>query len=244
METFKIEITEGMNLLEALFKIRDEQDSSLGFRYSCRGAVCGSCGMNLNGQPILACRTMLEKLKGDIFLLEPLSNLPVIYDLMVDMSIFFQYYKDINPYISNQNVPPPSCEYKLDEEKRKLLDPYIQCIHCGICYARCPAFGRNKNFLGPAIFSKAYRFYGDPRNERFKEIIPKVNNMNGVWGCNTVFKCEKVCPKGVPSTHGILNLRKGILVTQVNFIQNRLKRFFTKLLYGVMEKCLKKIYLE
>ena len=133
-----------MNLLEALFKIKDEEDGSLGFRYSCRGAVCGSCGMNLNGQPVLACRTMLEKLRDDVIFLEPLSNFPVIYDLIVDMTIFFQHFKAINPYFSNNKYLPLS-EYTMEEERRKLLDPYIQCIHCGICYETCPAFGRNKN---------------------------------------------------------------------------------------------------
>ncbi len=231
VEAFLIEKKEGMNLLEALFKIRDEQDGSLGFRYSCRGAVCGSCGMNLNGKPVLACRTILEKLKEDVLFIEPLSNFPVIYDLIVDMTIFFQHHRSINPYFFNDKHPPFS-EYIMEEEKRKLLDPYIQCIHCGICYTTCPAFGRNKNFLGPAILSKAYRFYADTRNERFREMLSKVDSLSGVWGCNTVFKCENVCPKDVPSTHAILNLRRGILGARLILVKNCLKRFLNKIFFG------------
>jgi succinate dehydrogenase / fumarate reductase iron-sulfur subunit len=231
IETFQLEKKKGMNLLEALLKIRDEQDGSLGFRYSCRGAVCGSCGMKINGKPILACRTILEKLGEDSFFIEPLPNFPLVYDLIVDMSVFFKHYCYIEPYFDNPKDTQPISEYLMDEGKRKEIDPYIQCIHCGICYSRCPAFGRNKEFLGPAILAKAYRFYADPRNERFKKVLYKIDDLHGVWGCNTVYNCERVCPKGILSTHGILKLRKGILNDKLNRVKGFLKKFSTKSLW-------------
>jgi len=224
IETYRIEKKKGMNLLEALLQIRDEQDGSLGFRYSCRGAVCGSCGMEVNGKPLLACRTILEKLGEDSFFIEPLHNFPLVYDLIVDMSVFFKHYCYIEPYFDNPEGTQPVSEFLMDEEKRKEIDPYIQCIHCGLCYSTCPAFGRNREFLGPAILAKAYRFYADPRNERFRKVLYKVNGLHGVWGCDTVYKCERVCPKGVLPTHGILKLRKGILNNK--FIP--IKAFFKK----------------
>lgn len=231
IEIFQLKKKKGMNLLEALLQIRDEQDESLGFRYSCRGAVCGSCGMKVNGKPLLACRTILEKLGGDSFFIEPLPNFPLIYDLIIDMTPFYKHYCSIEPYFDNPETPQLLSEYLMDEVKRKEIDPYIQCIHCGLCYSTCPAFGRNREFLGPAILAKACRFYMDPRNRKFRNVLYKVDDIRGVWGCNTVYQCERVCPKGVLPTHGILKLRKGILNDKLNRIKSFLKKFSTKSLW-------------
>jgi succinate dehydrogenase / fumarate reductase iron-sulfur subunit len=99
----------------------------------------------------------------------------------------------------------------MDEEKQKEIDPYINCILCGICFGVCPAFGRDSRYLGPAMLAKAYRFLIDPRDKRSEEILKTADRQTGVWGCNTVFNCVKVCPKEVPPTHAILGLRKKIL---------------------------------
>jgi len=210
IETFEVEIRKGMNLLEALLSIQDEQDGTLAFRYSCRGAVCGSCAMRVNGKDFLACRTHVEDLLEKTALIEPLSLFPVIRDLIVDMSAFFDHYRKIQPYLQGKSVYE-QVEYLMAEEKRKEVDPYINCILCGICFGTCPAFEKDSEFLGPAMLAKAYRFLVDPRDRRNEEILRAVNHQQGVWGCKTVFNCLNVCPKQVPPTHAIVKMRGKIL---------------------------------
>lgn len=209
-ETFQVEIRKGMNLLEALFRIQDEQDGTLAFRYSCRGAVCGSCSMRVNGKDVLACRTHVESLVEKPALIEPLPHFPLIRDLVVDMSTFFNHYLKIEPYLHGKPISPQT-EYIMREEERKEIDPYIQCILCGICFGTCPAFEKDPGFLGPAMLAKAYRFLADSRDIRNEEILNDVNNQQGVWGCRTVFNCVNVCPKQVPPTHAIVKMRRRIL---------------------------------
>ena len=221
LETFQVEIRKGMNLLEALFCIQDEQDGTLSFRYSCRGAVCGSCAMRVNGKDVLACRTHVEDLLDKPALIEPLPLFPVIRDLIVDLSTFFDHYRKIEPYLQGRAVSSQE-EYRMEEKKRKEIDLYINCILCGICFGTCPAFEKDGEFLGPAILAKAFRFFVDPRDRRNEEILKAVNSPQGVWGCKTVFNCVKVCPKQVPPTHGIVKMRGKILRYRLGPIVSRL----------------------
>jgi succinate dehydrogenase / fumarate reductase iron-sulfur subunit len=227
IETFQVEIRKGMNLLEALLHIQDEQDGTLSFRYSCRGAVCGSCAMRVNGKDVLACRTHVEDLLEKPTLIEPLSLFPVIRDLIVDLSTFFDHYQKIEPYLLGKSVSP-QVEYLMEEEKRKEIDPYINCILCGICFGTCPAFEKDSEFLGPAMLAKAYRFLADPRDRRKEDILKAVNTQQGVWGCKTVFNCVKVCPKEVPPAHGIIKTRRKILRYRLTSIVSRLSSLFNQ----------------
>jgi succinate dehydrogenase / fumarate reductase iron-sulfur subunit len=211
-----------MNLLEALLRIQDEQDGTLAFRYSCRGAVCGSCAMKVNGKVVLACRTQIEDLSEKPVFVEPLPTFPVIRDLIVDMSTFFEHYQKIEPYLHGKPASS-QFEYFMDEHSRKEIDPYVQCILCGICFGVCPAFNRDRQFLGPAILAKVYRFLKDPRDSRGEKILAQVNDQEGVWGCNTVFQCGKACPKEVPPTYAIVKMRRKIL-------RNRIGSFFKHLI--------------
>jgi succinate dehydrogenase / fumarate reductase iron-sulfur subunit len=220
IETFQVEIRKGMNLLEALFRIQDEQDETLSFRYSCRGAVCGSCAMRVNGKDVLACRTHVEDLLDEPPLIEPLPLFPVIRDLIVDLTAFFDHYRKIDPTLRGKPVSPRS-EYLMEEENLREIDPYVNCILCGICFGTCPAFERDPEFLGPAILAKAYRFWADPRDGRNGELLNAVNHQQGVWGCKTVFNCARVCPKQVPPTQGIVKMRGKIL-------RNRIGRLFSQ----------------
>jgi succinate dehydrogenase / fumarate reductase iron-sulfur subunit len=222
IEIFQVEITKGMNLLEALLRIRDEQDGTLAFRYSCRGAVCGSCAMKVNGKIVLACRTHVEDFLRKPSLIEPLPYFPVIRDLIVDMSTFFISHKKIEPYLHGKPVSNRT-EYFMNEDERNEINPYIQCILCGICFGTCPAFKKDSQFLGPAVLAKAYRFLIDPRDKREDKILKGVDGQQGVWGCKTVFNCTKVCPKEVPPTHAIVKMRRKML-------KHRLASFISQLL--------------
>lgn len=231
-DTFLVEEREGMTVLEALFKIQEELDSTISFRYSCRGAVCGSCAMLINKVPRLACRTQVREMKEgrliaplqvlgafarpeitrierEEILVEPLPNLPVIKDLIVDMQPFFKHYESLQPWLVAREALGEK-EHLMSPEEVKKVEPYINCILCAACYASCPAYRRNKNFLGPAVLSKAHRFLADSRNAG--EFLEKVDSRDGVWGCNTVYMCAEVCPKQVPSTQGITTLRRRILM--------------------------------
>ena len=211
VETFQLEPREKMNLLEALLRIQDEQDGSLAFRYSCRGAVCGSCAVRVGGRVVLACRTHVEDLLGRSVLIEPLPYFPVIRDLVVNMSSFFARYREIEPFLHPKEAQGPR-ETLMDEGRRKKIDPYINCILCGICFGSCPAFKLDPSFLGPAMLAKAFRFLLDPRDGRGDEILESVNSSKaGVWACKTVFNCVKVCPKDVPPTRAIVQMRGNIL---------------------------------
>ncbi|MGZ3514934.1 MAG: succinate dehydrogenase/fumarate reductase iron-sulfur subunit [Thermodesulfobacteriota bacterium] len=219
-ETFQVEIRKEMNLLEALFRIQDEQDGTLSFRYSCRGAVCGSCAMRVNGKDVLACRTHVEDLLDKPTLIEPLPHFPVIRDLIVDLSTFFDHYRKIEPYLQGKPISSQE-EYRMQEEKRKEIDLYVNCILCGICFGTCPAFEMDREFLGPAILAKAFRFLVDPRDIRNEEILEAVNSQQGVWSCKTVFNCVRVCPKQVPPTHGIVKMRGKILRYRLSSLVSR-----------------------
>lgn len=225
IETFQVEMRTGMNLLEALLHIQDEQDGTLSFRYSCRGAVCGSCAMRVNGKDVLACRTHVKDFLETPTLIEPLPLFPVIRDLIVDLSTFFDHYRKIEPYLLGKPFSPLR-EYLIEEEERKQIDPYINCILCGICFGSCPAFQKDSEFLGPAMLAKAYRFLADPRDRKKEEILKAVNHQQGVWGCKTVFNCVKVCPKEVPPTHGIVKMRGKILRYRLVSIASRLSSLF------------------
>jgi succinate dehydrogenase / fumarate reductase, iron-sulfur subunit len=222
IETFQIEPRQGMSLLEALLRIQDEIDGTLSFRHSCRGAVCGSCAMKVNGELVLACRTHVKNLLGRAALIEPLPYFPVIRDLIVDMSTFFGHYRAIEPYLHGEPVPPSS-EHMMEEQERKEIDPYINCILCGICFGACPAFQLDSHFLGPAMLAKAYRFLIDSRDTRDAEILKTVDDQRGVWGCKTVFNCGKVCPKEVPPTHAIVKMRGKILRHRFSSFVSRLR---------------------
>jgi succinate dehydrogenase / fumarate reductase, iron-sulfur subunit len=221
IETFQVGTRKGMNLLEALLRIQEEQDGTLAFRYSCRGAVCGSCAMKVNGKLVLACRTQVESLLEKPAFIEPLPTLPMIRDLIVDMSSFFNHYRKIEPYLHGKPISPQT-EYIMNEDERKEIDPYIQCILCGICFGSCPAFEKDPQFIGPAMLAKAYRFLADPRDRRNEEILKMMDGQRGVWGCKTVFNCLKVCPKEVPPTYAIVKMRGRILRFRLASIVSRL----------------------
>ena len=228
IETYRVETRKGMNLLEALLRIQDEQDGTLAFRYSCRGAVCGSCAMRVNGKVVLACRTQIEDLSGKPIFVEPLPYFPVIRDLIVDMSTFFEHYQKIEPYLHGKPASS-QFEYLMNEHGRKEIDPYVQCILCGICFGVCPAFNRDRQFLGPAILAKVYRFLTDPRDSRGEKILEKVNGQKGAWGCNTVFQCVKACPKEVPPTHAIVKMRRKILRNRISSFLSRWSFLFHRI---------------
>ena len=203
-----------------LLRIRDELDGTLAFRASCRSAVCGSCAMVINGKIDLACRTQASFFDSQTIILEPLPNMNVIKDLVVDMTPFWNMYEKVKPYLIRQS-PDPEKEIPQTEEERKRIDQNVNCILCASCYGACPVLSRDPDYVGPAALAKLERFALDSRDERSKSFLETVNNDKGVWGCDTVLKCIDACPKDVRPTDSIVGLRK-ILV------KNKMKKIFGK----------------
>lgn len=231
-EEFNIEETPGMNVLEGLFYVQERLDGSLCFRYSCRGAVCGSCSMLINKVPRLARRTQVSNamnemtvdavqwgplarpavsIARDEILIEPLPNFEVLRDLIVDMEHFYELLENIKPWVSSGKEVPEGGNIMSPELEQK-IEVYTNCILCAVCHGSCPAAARDETYLGPAVLAKAWRFYLDPRendNEKLAR-FEAVDNESGVWGCDVVFKCTAVCPKKVTPTQGIISQRKHI----------------------------------
>jgi len=219
-QDFLYETEETKTTLEALMDIRNEQDCTLAFRYSCREAICGSCGMVINGRFELACRTMIDSLESSVVVIEPLPNLEIQKDLVVDMEPFFEAVRKIQPYVFPEGEVLEK-GYRIEDKEMERIFQYINCILCGCCYSACPVASRDERYLGPAALAKLYRFVRDPRDKRDFSEWSKVNTEGGVWGCDTVFKCNEVCPKDVRPADGIEALRRKLVLEKIK----RLFRF-------------------
>ena len=198
MQTFQVPYLKEMSLLDALQYIKDQLDSTLSFRWSCRMAICGSCGMMVNGIPKLGCKTFLRDYLPGKMKIEPLNNFPIERDLVVDMSDFIEKLESIKPYII-PSEPRSLCdgEYTQTPADMAKYHQFSMCINCGLCYAACPQYGINKKFTGPAALALAYRYNADNRDSASKERMKIISQDEGVWGCTFVGYCSEVCPKGV-----------------------------------------------
>ena len=183
-------------LLDALMRIKSDFDDSIAFRRSCREGVCGSDAMNINNKNGLACTTNLRELKEPI-VLRPLPGLPVIRDLIVDMTQFFDQYHSIKPYLIN-DTPPPEKERLQSPEQRDELNGLYECILCACCTTACPSFWWNPDkYVGPAGLLQAYRFISDSRDEATGERLDNLEDPYRLFRCHTIMNCTDVCPKGL-----------------------------------------------
>jgi succinate dehydrogenase/fumarate reductase iron-sulfur protein len=209
-QVYELEPVQNMSVLEGLLKIQDEQDPSLAFRYACRGAVCGSCAMSINGKLNLACRVLLHRLGTTRVVVEPMPNLDIVRDLVVDMEPFWEKYERVRPWLHAELSGTE--ESRMSERQRQKIDQYVNCILCGLCYAACPVLKSNDGFTGPAALAKLYRFLADTRDQRDGATLEQEDAHEGVWGCHTITRCIQACPKQVRPTDGIEGARRKLLV--------------------------------
>ena len=205
--------TEGKDLMVLdVLEMLKAQDPSLTFRRSCREGVCGSDGININGKNGLACITPLSDcVKGNKLVLRPLPGLPVIRDLIVDMSQFYAQYEKIEPYLQNDE-PPPAIERLQSPEERDKLDGLYECILCACCSTSCPSFWWNPDkFIGPAGLLQAYRFLADSRDKATEARLAKLDDPFSVFRCHGIQNCVAVCPKGLNPTRAIGHIRSMLL---------------------------------
>jgi succinate dehydrogenase / fumarate reductase, iron-sulfur subunit len=206
MQDYDIELAPNTRmLLDAILQIKDIDDS-LSLRKSCREGVCGSDAMNINGKNGLACLTPVDELKQPI-VLRPLPGLPVIRDLIVDMTQFFEHYNSIKPYLINKD-PAPTTERLQSPEDRAKLDGLYECIMCGACTASCPSFWWNPDkFVGPAGLLAAYRFISDSRDHATLERLENLEDPYRLYRCHNIMNCVDVCPKGLNPSKAINEIK-------------------------------------
>jgi len=213
MQDFSVDTGErDLMVLDVLEMIKAEHDGSVTYRRSCREGVCGSDGLNMNGKNGLACISALsESVKNNKLVIRPLPGLPVIRDLVVDMSLFYAQYEKVQPYLQNPS-PAPAIERLQSPEERAQLDGLYECILCACCSTSCPSFWWNPDrFIGPAGLLQAYRFLADSRDTATDERLAKLDDPFSVFRCHGIQNCVNVCPKGLNPTKAIGHIRSMLL---------------------------------
>ncbi|EIK45777.1 succinate dehydrogenase, iron-sulfur protein [Cellvibrio sp. BR] len=212
MKTYEVD-TQGKDLMVLdVLELLKAQDQSLAYRRSCREGVCGSDGMNINGKNGLACiKPISECVKNNTLILRPLPGLPVIRDLVVDMTQFYDQYKKIEPFLQN-DTPAPAIERLQSPEDRAKLDGLYECILCACCSTSCPSFWWNPDkFIGPAGLLQAYRFLADSRDLATQKRLSNLDDPFSVFRCHGIQNCVAVCPKGLNPTRAIGHIRNMLL---------------------------------
>src|SRR4051794_2833289 len=213
-QEYKVDLDEHRSVLEGILQVRAEQDGTVGIRCSCRAAICGSCGVKINGKPRLACNTHLgkasaESLEGGTIVVEPMGNMPVVKDLIVDMeSVHWKKIQRVTPWLLPEG-DPPAREYIVPHEAMVDVTQTMACIQCGACVSDCLSMEVDPGFIGPAALAKSYRFVGDPRDgARHERLEDLSEDPHGIYDCTHCFNCIDACPKGVAPMSQIMRLRR------------------------------------
>jgi succinate dehydrogenase / fumarate reductase iron-sulfur subunit len=198
----------GPMVLDAIIKIKNEMDSTLTFRRSCREGICGSCAMNIDGTNTLACTKAIDEMEGDVKIY-PLPHMPVVKDLVPDLSNFYAQYASIKPWMQSQTPAPPDRERLQSKDDRARLDGLYECILCACCSTSCPSYWWNSDrYLGPAILLQAYRWIADSRDEYTGERLDDLEDPFRLYRCHTIMNCTKTCPKGLNPAKAIAETKK------------------------------------
>jgi succinate dehydrogenase / fumarate reductase iron-sulfur subunit len=199
----------GPMVLDALIKVKNEIDPTLTFRRSCREGICGSCAMNIDGTNTLACTKPIDEIKSDVKIY-PLPHMPVVKDLVPDLTHFYAQYASIKPWLQSQSPsPPPHSERLQSKEDRAKLDGLYECILCACCSTSCPSYWWNSDrYLGPAILMQAYRWIIDSRDEFAGERLDDLEDPFRLYRCHTIMNCTKTCPKSLNPAKAIAEIKK------------------------------------
>jgi succinate dehydrogenase / fumarate reductase iron-sulfur subunit len=209
-QEYTVDLEGHRSVLEAILTARAEQDGTIGIRCSCRAAICGSCGVRINGKPRLACNTHLEHVAGDEpITVEPMGNMPVLKDLIVDMdAVHWKKIQRVTPWLLPEGDPPER-EYIVSHDAMVDVTQSMACIQCGACVSDCLSMEVDPLFVGPAALAKAYRFVGDPRDgARHERLEDLAEDPHGIYDCTHCFNCIDACPKGVAPMSQIMRLRR------------------------------------
>jgi fumarate reductase iron-sulfur subunit len=203
-QRFEVPYTDDMSVLQGLQAIKDELDGSLSFRWSCRMAICGSCGVMVDGKPRLGCKTFLRDYAPGGLRVEPLAHFPIERDLIVNIEDFVGKLESITPYIVPKEARSlEQGEYLQTPHELEQFEQYSSCINCLLCYSACPQYGIDDKFIGPAAMALLHRYNADSRDGARDERMALVNAEEGVWSCTAVGYCSEVCPKGVDPANAV-----------------------------------------
>ncbi|GAB5464330.1 succinate dehydrogenase iron-sulfur subunit [Hoeflea alexandrii] len=215
VDTYKVDMsTCGPMVLDALIKIKNEMDSTLTFRRSCREGICGSCAMNIDGTNTLACTKAIDDVKGAVAIY-PLPQMQVVKDLVPDLTNFYAQHASIEPYLKT-DTPAPEKEWKQSHEDRAKLDGLYECILCACCSTSCPSYWWNGDrYLGPAVLLQAYRWLIDSRDEATGERLDDLEDPFRLYRCHTIMNCAQTCPKGLNPAKAIAEIKKMMVERRV-----------------------------
>lgn len=210
---FKVPYEKWTTVLDAILEVKKYLDHSVGVRYSCRQATCGSCGMVINGKPRLACFTKITELNSSVITVEPMNNFPIIRDLAVGFDRMFSTHKKLKPYIirDDSEITSKTKEFLQTPEEVEKYIQFSNCIKCGLCNSACPTMATDSSFIGPQALAQAYRYIADNRDKGKNERLKIIDEPHGIWRCHFAGSCSVVCPKGVDPAMGIQLLRGYLL---------------------------------
>jgi fumarate reductase iron-sulfur subunit len=198
VQEYEVPLRRDWAVLDGLNDIKDHQDGTLSYRWSCRMGICGSCGMTVNGEPKLTCATFLTDYEPGPVRVEPLNNFPVIRDLVVEIGDFLRKLPKVLPWIVRDTERPTSeGEYLQTPEEQDAYKQYSMCINCMLCYSACPVYGLDPHFIGPAAIALAQRYNLDSRDQGAADRLELLTHPDGIWGCTFVGECTRACPKDV-----------------------------------------------
>jgi len=215
-QIYTVDAEGDMTVLDCLNQIKWYQDGTVTYRRSCRSAICGSCGMLINGRNRLACNTRVLDLDLPEVSVGPLPGFPILRDLVVDWDPFFAKDAVMKPYLIN-DTPPPEKERRQSPDDYMKIDNATLCIQCGCCSSSCPVVWNNGEYYGPAALTRAYRFIFDSRDEAGEERLAMTGSEEGAWRCHTIFNCTSDCPKGVLNTQNIQALKRKVMLQNLGF---------------------------
>ena len=209
MDTYDVDLDDcGPMVLDGLIKIKNEVDATLTFRRSCREGICGSCAMNIDGTNTLACTKAIEDIKGTVKIY-PLPHMPVVKDLVPDLTNFYAQYASIKPWLQTKTPPPPDRERLQAKQDQELIDEPSACILCACCSTACPSYWWNSDrYLGPAALLQAYRWIVDSRDEATGERLDALEDPFRLYRCHTIMNCTRTCPKGLNPAEAIAEIKQ------------------------------------
>ncbi|MBL6934794.1 MAG: succinate dehydrogenase iron-sulfur subunit [Alphaproteobacteria bacterium] len=212
LDSYEINLDDcGPMVLDALITIKDKVDSTLTFRRSCREGICGSCAMNIDGTNTLACLKPISEVKGEVKV-HPLPHMPVVKDLVPDLSEFYDQYASIQPWLQTDDTPAADSERLQSPEERAELDGFYECVLCASCSTACPSYWWNSDrFLGPAILLQAYRWIADSRDQAREKRLDQLDDTFKLYRCHTIMNCTKTCPKNLNPARAIAEIKKLLL---------------------------------
>ena len=220
LQEFAVPSRRGVTVLEGLLYIKENLDSTLAFRSSCRMGICGSCGVLVNSYPHLACHTQIEEFGSDTLTVKPLPNLSIIKDLVVDLTPMFDSHKSIKPYIirhDTEEMESPTAEFSQTPQQLNDFEQFAYCTKCGICVSACPTSASDRLFFGPQALTQCYHYCADTRDDGQQGRYSLVDIDHGVWHCHLAGACSEACPKGVDPALAIQLLKRRLASQALGF---------------------------